>query len=79
MEPVEIKLIVNDVEYTVNITHIGEIIELPDGGGDLPIEYSTVPECPNEDVKALHDAISEYVTTAIKAAIEKAKLEDKDK
>ena len=83
MEPVEIKLIVNDIEYAVTINHIGEIIENPDGSSDLPIEYSSVPECPEKDNEAMHDALTEFVTIAIKNAIEEAKLKealkDKDK
>lgn len=79
MEPVEIKLTVNDVEYAVTINHIGEVIEHPDGSGDLPIEYSSVPECPDKDSEAMHEALTAYVTNVIKAAIEEAKPKDNDR
>jgi hypothetical protein len=78
MEPVEIKLTVNGIEYAVTINHIGEVIEHPDGSGYIPIEYSTVPECPEKDSEAMHDALTEFVTIAIKNAIEEAKLKGTD-
>lgn len=81
MEPVDIKVVVNGVEYTVTVTYIGEPIEQPDGSGDLPIEYYTNPKCPDSDQEALHEELTKRVTTAIQLAIEEAKLKEalKDK
>ena len=77
MKPVEVKLVINEVKYSVTITHIGEIEELPDGDGYIPIEFHTQPKCP--DTEGLHEALTEVVTRALQLAIEEAKQKEKEK
>lgn len=76
MEPVEIEITLKDIKYTVIITHIGEVVELPDGGGEIPIEYHTIPDCPQDDVNDLHEEINEFVVAALRAAIKSSKDEE---
>lgn len=76
MEPVNVNLELNGIVYSITITYIGEIIELPDGSGDLPVEYTSTPECPEEDKEALHEELTKFVTNAIQAAIAEAKIKD---
>ena len=76
---INIKLAVDDLNYDVEITHIGDFEDDEEtGGGIIPIEYNAVPEPESDkDREHLHDAINKYMENAIKGMIEieKEKIE----
>jgi hypothetical protein len=42
-ENINLNFSIEDGEYEVTITEIGDIVDEPDGGGTIPIDYSVVP------------------------------------
>lgn len=73
MEPIETEVTIEDVTYAVTITYIGEVQDLPDGSGNLPIEYYCQPECPEQHEDMIVEYLNSFVTLAIQEMIKSHK------
>jgi len=68
---------VDNKMYEVTIVEIDELVENPDGSGDIPIVYTTMPPVDDEETQRLiHEKLTEFVHLAINKAIEEAMKND---
>lgn len=79
-ENIVIDIEVGDKLYEVTIVQIDEIVEHPDGGGDIPIVYQTLPPVDDEATdKAIRESLIGFMHRAINNAIEEARRTEHDK
>jgi methionyl-tRNA formyltransferase len=77
-EEIIIDIEVGDKMYEVTIIEIEEVVDNPDGSGEIPIVYQTMPPINDEETQQkLHEELTKFFHSAINKAIQEAMKNDK--